>query len=43
MFDTITRLYNEGKLNNQAVKNAVTKNWITNEQYQTITGEPYTI
>jgi hypothetical protein len=41
MFETIQRLYNEGRLNNEGVGNAVEKNWITPEQYEEITGNPY--
>ena len=41
MFNRIKRLYDEGKLDKQGVKNAVEKGWITPEQYEEITGEKY--
>ncbi len=41
MYSTLQRLYTSGKLSMQGLKNAVTKNWITIEQYQEITGEEY--
>ena len=40
MFETIKRLY--AKTGNKTlVANAVNKGWITEEQYQEITGEAY--
>lgn len=41
MYERIKRLYEEGKLNKQGIANAVLKGWITPEQYEGITGEPY--
>lgn len=41
MFETLQRLYIEGRLNEQGLKNAVIKGWITAEQYQEISGYPY--
>ena len=41
MFERIKRLYNTGKLTKSGVKNAVVKGWITEAEYQTITGEEY--
>lgn len=32
MFETLRRLYIEGKLNEEKLNNAVIKNWITEEQ-----------
>lgn len=43
MFETLKRLYNEGRLSKEGVANAVTKGWVTPEQYEEITGEPYTV
>ena len=40
MFETIKRLYVNTK-NKTLVANAVKKGWITEEQYQEITGEVY--
>ena len=36
MFETLQRLYSEGKLTLEGLKNAVTKGWITEEQKQEI-------
>lgn len=41
MYERIKRLYEEGKLDKNGVRNAVIKGWITKEQYKEITGEPY--
>lgn len=41
MFETLKRLYDEGRLPDEGLRNAVMKNWITEEQYIEITGEPY--
>lgn len=41
MFDRIKRLYDEGKLNIDGVRNAVKRGWITAEQFKEITGEDY--
>ena len=40
MFETIKRLYNKTK-NVAIVANAVKKGWITETEYQEITGEVY--
>lgn len=37
MFETLKRLYDEGRLPTEWLSNAVAKEWITAEQYQTIT------
>lgn len=39
MFDTLMRLYKEGKLSDAGLENAVTKGWITQEQAETIKNE----
>lgn len=39
MFNRIKRLYDQGKLDKNGVKNAVLRGWITEEQYKEITGE----
>lgn len=36
MFETLKRLYLEGRLNEVGLSNAVTKGWITEEQKQEI-------
>jgi hypothetical protein len=36
MFETLQRLYGEGKLTLQGLENAVVKGWITEEQKQEI-------
>lgn len=36
MFETIKRLYEEGKMSDQQLNNAVAKCWITEEQKQEI-------
>ena len=36
MYDTLTRLYTEGKLTEAGLQNAVTKGWITQEQMDEI-------
>lgn len=41
MYNRIKRLYEQGKLDKNGVKNAVIRGWITPEQYEEITGEPY--
>lgn len=41
MFNRIKRLYDEGKIDLNGVKNAVVKGWITEEQYKIITGKIY--
>lgn len=37
MYKRLKRLYEEGRLTKEELKNAVTKGWITNEQLQEIT------
>lgn len=41
MFDRLKRLYGDGKLDMQGIKNAVKKGWITATEYKEITGEEY--
>lgn len=41
MFNRIKRLYDQGKLDKNGVKNAVLRGWITEDQYKEITGEVY--
>lgn len=41
MFERIKRLYMQGKLTDTGVKNAVLKGWITNFEYEEITGMTY--
>ncbi len=36
MYNTLLRLYAEGKLSEQGIQNAVTKEWITTDQAQEI-------
>lgn len=40
-FEKVKRYYDDDLWNKAMVKNAVRKGWITAEEYQTITGEPY--
>lgn len=40
-FEKVKRYYDSGLWNKVMVKNAVRKGWITAEEYQIITGEPY--
>lgn len=40
-FDKVKRYYDEGLWNKTRVRNAVTKGWITAEEYKEITGEDY--
>lgn len=37
----LKEMYEEGKATNTTVNNAVTKGWITEEEYKEITGEDY--
>ena len=39
MFETLLRLYKEGKLTEEKLDNAVIKGWITEEQKQEILNE----
>ncbi|MCM3632921.1 XkdX family protein [Paenibacillus camelliae] len=39
MFETLKRLHDTGKLNEQGLQNAVTKGWITLEEYNQIINE----
>ena len=41
MFERVKRLFNDGSLNLEGVKRAVSFGWITPEQYAEITGEKY--
>jgi len=36
MFETLKRLFDTGKLNEQGLQNAISKGWITEEQYNQI-------
>lgn len=36
MFETLLRLYQEGKMTEQGLDNAVAKGWITEEQKQEV-------
>ena len=36
MFERLKRLYNEGKLDEAAIRNAVTKGWLTEAQAEEI-------
>ena len=38
MFETLKRLYSDGKLTNTGLENAVAKGWITQEQADEIKG-----
>lgn len=40
MFERLKRLYNEGKLDEAAIRTAVTKGWLTEEQAQEILKPP---
>lgn len=40
-FNKVKGYYDSGLWNKTMVKNAVKKGWITAEEYQLITGEPY--
>lgn len=40
MFERLKRLYTEGKLDEAAIRNAVTKGWITEEQAVEILAPP---
>ena len=39
MEERLRRLYNEGKLTIQELENAITKGWITEEQFNSIVNE----
>lgn len=41
MINRIKRLYDQGKLDKNGVKNAVLRGWITEDQYKEITGDEY--
>ena len=41
-FDTVKEYYDSGMWKKKAVRNAVVKNWIRADEYEEITGEPYT-
>ena len=38
MFETLKRLYNEGKLTSDDLQNAISFGWITQEQFEEIVG-----
>ena len=40
-FELVKNYYSAGQWSKKAVKNAVKKGWITAEEYEEITGEPY--
>lgn len=40
-FEKVKGYYDDGLWSEAKVKNAVAKNWITAEEYEEITGEPY--
>ena len=40
-YNTVKAAYDRGSWNKAMVANAVTKGWITAEEYEMITGEPY--
>lgn len=40
-YELVKNYYNTGKWGKKAVRNAVIKEWITAEEYEEITGEPY--
>lgn len=41
MFNTLYRLYTTGKLSIAGLQNAVSKEWISKDQYKEISGEDY--
>lgn len=38
MFDRLKKLYDEGRITDEGLQNAVTKGWITQEQMEIIIG-----
>lgn len=40
-YNKVKNYYDSGFWNKTMVRNAVTKGWITAEEYEMITGEPY--
>lgn len=40
-YEKVKKYYDGGLWNNEMVKNAVRKNWITAEEYESITGKPF--
>lgn len=40
-FDKVKKYYDNGFWSKSRVADAVVKNWITAEEYETIVGEPY--
>lgn len=40
-FDKVKNYYDKGLWTKEMVHNAVTKGWITQEEYEEITGEPF--
>lgn len=43
MFETLKRLYAEGRLTIEQLGNAVVKHWISETQYEDICGEQYVV
>lgn len=41
MYERLKRLYNAKRLTKTSLKNAVKNGWITEDQYQEITGDVY--
>ena len=40
-FELVKGYYDIGEWKKKAIKNAVKRNWITADEYEEITGEPY--
>ena len=40
-FELVKRYYEAGAWKKKAVKNAVVKGWITDDEYEEIVGDPY--
>lgn len=40
-FEKVKRYYDSGLWNKEAVRNAVLRGWITEEEYEEIVGEPF--
>jgi len=40
-FELVKKYYDSGRWSFNAVKNAVVKGWITPEEFEEITGQPY--
>lgn len=41
MYDRLKRLYDAGRINKKGLQKAVRNGWITEDEYQEITGEDY--